>query len=162
MEFFLIYLFVMSSKIAAMLMFVGKFLLIPSLVLLGITTLFCLIYSLDYDFEDAWNSTISKHIKRLSKICIPIGLTLVVMSNLIPTEKQLAIIIGSGVTYNILTSEPAQRIGGKALELLQKKIDKALEEEDTDGSQTEEEKESNGQTKAPQSGSQESTQGTST
>lgn len=142
-----------------MLMLVGKFLLIPSLGLLGIATIFCLMFSLDWDFEEMWNSEVMTFIKKLAKWCIPIGLSLIVFSKLIPNEKQLAIIVGSGVAYNVLTSEPAQRIGGKALELLQKKIDKALEDEDNDGSQTKEEKEVE---QAPQSGSQESAQGTST
>lgn len=159
MEFFLIYLFVMSSEIAAMMMILGKVLLIPTAIALVVSTVICVVSGIEGVFEEMWNSEVMTFIKRLAKWCIPIGLSLIVFSKLIPNEKQLAIIVGSGVAYNVLTSEPAQRIGGKALELLQKKIDKALEDEDNDGSQTKEEKEVE---QAPQSGSQESAQGTST
>ena len=159
MEFFLIYLFVMSGKIASMLLCLGKTMLIPCLILMAVVTFISVINGLDSDFDDAWNHPVSVFIKRFAKWLVPIGLFFIIVANLIPNEKQLAIIVGSGVAYNVLTSEPAQRIGGKALELLQKKIDKALEDEDNDGSQTKEEKEIE---QAPQSGSQESAQGAST
>ena len=154
MEFFLIYLFVMSSEIAAMLLTLGKVLLIPTAITLVVSTVVCVIAGIEGEFEEMWDSDIVNFIKRLAKWCIPIGLSLIVFSKLIPNEKQLAIIVGSGVAYNVLTSEPAQRIGGKALELLQKKIDDALEEGDNDGSQTKEEEEIE---QAPKPGGQEFT-----
>ena len=141
MEFFLIYLFVMSSKIAAMFAFFGSLLFIPTAILLGLTLMFSVLYAIDCNFQDAWESHGANFVKRLAKWCMPIGLVFMMISHLIPSEKQLAIIIGSGVTYNVLTSEPAKQIGGKALELLQKKIDKALKEEDTNVIQGQEEKE---------------------
>ena len=159
MEFFLIYLFVMSSEIAAMMLTLGKVLLIPTAIALVVSTFICVISGIEGVFEEMWNSEVMTFIKRLSKWCIPIGLSLIIFSKLIPNEKQLAIIVGSGVAYNVLTSEPAQRIGGKALELLQKKIDRALAEEDNDGSQSKEEEENE---QAPKSGGQESAQGAST
>lgn len=158
MEFFLIYLFVMSSEIAAMMLTLGKVLLIPTTIALVVSTVICVISGIEGIFEEMWNNDVMTFIKRLAKWCIPIGLSLIVFSKLIPNEKQLAIIVGSGVAYNVLTSEPAQRIGGKALELLQKKIDKALEEEDNDGSQSKEETKS----ESTKSSGQESAQGTST
>lgn len=153
MEFFLIYLFVMASEIAAMMLTLGKVLLIPATITMVVSTVICVLAGTEGYFEEMWDSEVMTFIKRLAKWCIPIGLSLIVFSKLIPNEKQLAIIVGSGVAYNVLTSEPAQRIGGKALELLQKKIDKALEDEDNNGSQTKEEKESE---QATQSGGQES------
>ena len=143
MEFFLIYLFVMSSKIAAMFAFFGKLLFIPTTIALVVTLFVCMICSIDYGcgFKDCWEGEGATFVKRLAKWCMPIGLVFMMMSHLIPSEKQLAIIVGSGVTYNVLTSEPAKQIGGKALQLLQKKIDKALKEEDNDGNQGQEEEE---------------------
>lgn len=130
MEFFLIYLFVMSSKIAAMFALFGKLLFIPTTIMLGCTLCICGISSIDYGygFKHYWEGEGATFVKRLAKWCMPIGLVFIMMSNLIPSEKHLAIIIGSGVTYNVLTSEPAKQIGGKALELLQKKIEDALKE----------------------------------
>ena len=141
MEFFLIYLFVMSSKIAGMFALFGKLLFIPTAVLLGCTLLFSALFAIDYGFKDAWESEGATFVKRMAKWCMPIGLVFMMISHLIPSEKQLAIIIGSGVTYNVLTSEPAKQIGGKALQLLQKKIDAALKEEDNNGYKGQEEKE---------------------
>ena len=40
----------------------------------------------------------------------------------------MAIIIGGGITYEALTSDKGKEIGGKAVDLLLKKIDDALEE----------------------------------
>jgi hypothetical protein len=134
MEFFLIYLFVMSSKIAAMFAFFGKLLFIPTTIMLGCTLFICGICSIDYGrgFKHYWEGEGATFVKRLAKWCMPIGLVFMMMSHLIPSEKQLAIIVGSGVTYNVLTSEPAKQIGGKALQLLQKKIDAALKETETE------------------------------
>lgn len=50
---------------------------------------------------------------------------------LLPTERDLAIIIGGGVTYEALNSDKGKEIGGKAMDLLLKKIDEALEEPKT-------------------------------
>lgn len=50
---------------------------------------------------------------------------------LLPTERDLAIIIGGGAAYEALNSDKGREIGGKAVDLLLKKIDEALEEPKT-------------------------------
>lgn len=52
------------------------------------------------------------------------------IGTLLPTERDLAIIIGGGITYEALNSDKGKEIGGKAVDLLLKKIDDALEEPD--------------------------------
>lgn len=126
MEFFLIYLFVMVEKIAAMFAIGWAIFWVPALALIAVIVI-SVIYGIDYDFDDAWNHEISKFIKKIAKIFMPIGFVLGTIGHLMPNQEQLAIIVGSGVTYHVLTSEPAQRIGGKALQLLEEKIEKTLE-----------------------------------
>ncbi|MNZ73021.1 hypothetical protein D3C78_914200 [compost metagenome] len=57
------------------------------------------------------------------------------------------------MTYNVVTSETGKRLGGKAVELLEKKIDNALKDSDNG----EEKKEGK---QGSQSGSQESAKST--
>ena len=56
---------------------------------------------------------------------------------LLPTERDLAIIIGGGVTYEALNSDKGREVGGKAVDLLLKKIEEALEEPKTNNELTE-------------------------
>jgi hypothetical protein len=130
MEFFLIYLFVMAETLAASMMSAGGAMIWTPVVALGVSALICLLVSVETGdtFEDVWGSKLPRIIGKVSKFSIPVGILFVSIATLIPTQQQLAIIVGSGVTYNVLTSEPAKQIGGKALELLNKKIDEALEE----------------------------------
>lgn len=82
------------------------------------------------DSEQTWSEVLENQVPakalKIGKWLLGIGLVFSVLAHLIPDQKQLAIIVGSGVTYNVLTSEPAKRIGGKSLELLEQQIDKAL------------------------------------
>lgn len=63
---------------------------------------------------------------------------------LIPSQKSMAIIVGSTGAYMALTSNPAKKLGNKAFLLLEKKIDDALKSEDN-GGQAEEKEESKGE-----------------
>ena len=53
------------------------------------------------------------------------------IGTLLPTERDLAIIIGGGITYKALNSDKGREVGGKAVDLLLKKIDEALEDPKT-------------------------------
>ena len=70
------------------------------------------------------------------------------IGHFLPLQKELAILVGSGVTYNVLTSDPAKALGNKALIFLNKKIDSALESEDNTENVEEKEKESENSTKS--------------
>lgn len=133
MEFFLIYLFVMVERIGSMLMFGwGAFWI--GILLLAATAFTCMMTASEYserrDFSTIWKDSTATLFKRISKYLIPIGFIVGTLGFLTPTQKDLAIIVGSGVTYNVLTSEPAKRIGSKAVELLEQKIEDALKKEE--------------------------------
>lgn len=140
MEFFLIYLFVMAESLGGFLLMLGGhmfWLSVFSIPVLAIGCSFAAMESYINDFTDFWNMSFPVKTRKLAKICAPVGIVFVCIANLIPTQQQLAIIVGSGVTYNVLTSEPAKQLGGKALELLNKKIDEALEGESGKGKKEE-------------------------
>ena len=135
MEFFLIYLFVMIEQFAAAfsvgwgIFWISSFL---TFCLIGITAGRASDYLESRNFEQIWKDDyFTRMMKRFLKPLIFVGFVMGTIGHFMPTQKQLAIIVGSGVTYNVLTSEPAKQIGGKALELLQKKIDAALKETET-------------------------------
>ena len=46
-----------------------------------------------------------------------------VLHTLIPTQKNLAILIGTGTVYEVVTSEDGRRIGGKVIQMLEEKLD---------------------------------------
>lgn len=131
MEFFLIYLFVMAETLGGFLLMLGGHMFWLSILTIPALAIGCAIAATESrinHFSDFWVMSFPVKTRKLAKVCAPIGIIFVCIANLIPTQQQLAIIVGSGVTYNVLTSEPAKQIGGKALELLNKKIDEALEE----------------------------------
>lgn len=128
MEFFVIYLFVMIEKITALL---DKGYALAGIGAIGIALVMFFAGMSSQDnpgktFSDQLATPLGKRGMRVGKAALIIGLLLGVLSEVIPDQKQLAIIVGTGVTYNVVTSEPAKRIGGKALELFEQQIDKAL------------------------------------
>lgn len=62
-----------------------------------------------------------------------------IISPMIPDQKNMAMIVAGSATYHAVTSEPAQRIGGKALDLLDKKLDEAMGEVHNGGNKGKEE-----------------------
>lgn len=132
MEWFLIYLFVMIEQIGSLLMFgwlafwFGILLLIFS----------CIVSAVKADnwswepktnFKEQWETHgFVKICKNTAKILIPIGFFVGTLGFLTPSQKDAAIIVGSGITYQAVTSEAGKRIGGKAVDLLEQKIDQAL------------------------------------
>lgn len=56
-------------------------------------------------------------------------ITCLVVCTLIPSKKDIALIIAGGTVYNVVTSDTAKQIGGKDIELLNKKLDEYLNED---------------------------------
>lgn len=129
MEWFIIYLFVCIEKFATALAAGWWMFWVPG-VALGFLIVFAIFMGIDghEDFEDIWEHRVSKFIKSICKWLMPIGFVLGTIGHFLPTQKELAIIVGSGVTYNVITSETGKRLGGKAVELLERKIDEALKD----------------------------------
>lgn len=50
------------------------------------------------------------------------------LSSLIPSKQDMAIIAAGGVTYNLVTSDGAKQIGNKSVELLNKKLEQMMED----------------------------------
>ena len=127
MEFVLLYLFISIEKIAAFLA-IGGTLFKWSFITYLFTCVLSFAMSKDKEDLQAWNVKLKKH-RTLAVAGVIIGGLLFTTSSLLPTKKELAIIIGGGVTYQMVTSDTAKEIGGKAVELLKKQIDDALKDE---------------------------------
>jgi hypothetical protein len=128
----LIYLFVMIEKVGSLLMFgwlafwIGVLLLILSAIVSAMKA-DTWSWEPDTTFKEQWETHgFVKICKKVSKWLTPIGLIVGTLGFLTPSQKDAAIIVGSSLTYNVLTSETGKRIGGKAVDLLEKKIDEAL------------------------------------
>jgi len=127
MEWFVIYVFVMVEKLAALLA-LGWGAFWGGALLFGI-----ILFAASFSAIDTKRTTAEqmkqpgfKTFATLSKWSMIVGLVLGCLTYLVPSQKDLAIIVGSGVTYKAVTSETGQRIGGKAIDFLEKKLDDAL------------------------------------
>lgn len=127
MEFFVLWAFVSIEKIAAFLA-IGGSLFKWSLVAYTFTYLLAFVLSKGKEDMQSYNVKMGKH-RKLAVTGVIIGALLFTTSALLPTKKELAVIVGGGITYNVLTSDSAKEIGGKAVELLKKQIDDALKDE---------------------------------
>jgi hypothetical protein len=128
MEFFLIYLMVMCEAISGVLDDMG-FMIFIGFLLLAIPTLIAAFNSTDLeDFQEGMENPVIKKARKWGIVFVVVGVVLVGASKLIPDQKNLAIIVGAGVTYQAVTSETGKRIGGKAVDLLEQKISEALDE----------------------------------
>lgn len=127
MEWFVIYVFVMIEKLAALLA-LGWAAFWAGAILLGICLFAASMSAIDARVTTAEQMKAPGFcsIAKLAKWAMVIGLILGVSTYLIPSQKDLAIIVGSGVTYKAVTSETGQRLGGKAIDFLEKKLDDAL------------------------------------
>lgn len=83
-------------------------------------------------------------LRRMVKIGAVVALCGHLVAALIPSQKSMAIIVGSTGAYMALTSDPAKKLGNKAFQLLEKRIDDALKSEYNCG-QAEEKEESKGE-----------------
>lgn len=127
MEFVLLYLFISIEKIAAFLA-IGGTLFKSSFISYLFTYLLSFVMSKDKEDLQAWNVKLKKH-RALAVAGVIIGGLLFTTSSLLPTKKELAIIVGGGMVYQIVTSDTAKEVGGKAVELLKKQIDDALKDD---------------------------------
>lgn len=128
MEFFLLYLLTSVGSIAALLKIGGVFFIIASIFLvIGVIVSF--ITAMEYD------ATVEEHLNKFKGIFGKPIKTILILSaisyslgSMLPTERNMAIIVGGGVAYQAATSETGKEIGGKAVELLMKKVDELLAE----------------------------------
>lgn len=127
MEFFILWVFVSIEKIAAFLA-IGGTLFKWSLIAYVFTYILSFVLSKDKEDMQTYNTKMSKH-RKLAVTGVIIGALLFTTSALLPTKKELAVIVGGGMTYQLLTSDTAKEVGGKAVELLKKQIDDALKDE---------------------------------
>lgn len=69
---------------------------------------------------------IPKGVKWLVTLCLISSL----LASVIPSKKEMAMIAAGGITYNVVTSDAAKEVGSKSLQLLNKKIDELLVEDE--------------------------------
>lgn len=141
MEWFLIWLFICIENVGRFLS-LGWFLFWIGIVLTGIAILAAAgkagEYDSDGDFGYYWNGyKFCTMLKPVAKKLVIFGFIVGALGMLLPSSKQMALIVGTGVTYQAVTSETGQRIGGKVSKLLEQKIDEAL----NSGEEKEEQKE---------------------
>lgn len=141
LTWFLIYLFVMIESITALFSgYVGM--ISGGVAIYAIMAILSAIaaheascyhnYTKEQESFSWWwdnHKTIGKF-KKLGKWLLSLGIVFMILTHLIPSQKNLAIIVGSGVTYELITSDTGKRIGGKAIELLEKKVDEALKSDE--------------------------------
>lgn len=128
MEWILIYLFVQIEKIAVLLA-VGSSVFWWSSISAVLTYAVSFVLSKDKESLEEWIGK-TKKFRRWSSFIAFIGVLMFVTSALLPSKKDLAIIVAAGTAYNVITSPQAKEIGGKALDLLKKQMDDALKDSD--------------------------------
>jgi len=74
------------------------------------------------------DSTKAMH-KLLVKTCLISSITLTIINTALPNQKGVAMIIGGTAAYSAIQSPEAKEIGGKALLLLNQKLDESLKVE---------------------------------
>lgn len=128
MTYFMLYLLTSVGKISALLKIGGVFFWIAV-----IASAFIVFICVVLPTETEW--TLAELKDEATKIFYkPIRFVLIAgalsysIGALLPTEREMAIIIGGGITYEALNSDKGKEIGGKAVDLLLKKIDEALED----------------------------------
>lgn len=127
MEFFIIYLFVSIEKIASLLHTLGAWSLIGAFLLLVIAFFSALVVVENgASGPEHFNKFVRNH-KKLLKISFFFGVITMSISAIMPSREETAMIIGGGVTYNILTSAQAKEVGGKSLELLNLKLQEMID-----------------------------------
>lgn len=130
MEWFLIYLFVMVERIGTFFMFGW----IPFWIGVAILVISILISAAcagdsNSTFEQIWKGhAFIKLMRRFTYFLIPVGLVIGTLGFIMPSQKDMAIIVGAGITYEAVTSDTGKRLGGKAVELLEAKINSALKD----------------------------------
>lgn len=132
MEFFTLYIFMSIEKIAAFLMLGGSMFGFGLGVFI-LSYVIPLFLTESKTKEGVTTNNFSELLVKFKKmrkwgvILLIVGSVFYTISSLLPTKKELAVIVGGGLTYQMLTSEAATKMGSSAVQLLQKQIDEALE-----------------------------------
>lgn len=163
-----IYMLVMSESIAAMLSTFAVGFTVVTAITFAVAAILCLVGCAEGHYDDLfgddehdpgfWNKAFGKTLIKWWKRCLYAAITFHALAPLIPDQKNMAMIVAGSATYMAVTSEPAQRIGGKALDLLEKKIDEAIGDVDNGEEEEAEDEESS----KAESGSKEPVQGQQT
>lgn len=117
MELFIIYLLLTLPKVGG--------LFIALAILSGLVTLIAFAATIDdiADKTDLGQRAI-KFTKRTLCVCVISA----IIAELTPTKEDAIILAASAGIITIMKSEPAQQLGDKTLQLLNKKLDEALAE----------------------------------
>lgn len=135
MSYFLLYLFTMVEKIAAFLAIGGSIFFWSTFAALA-TYGVAFVLSKDKESLNAWVKD-TKPYRRTATILATCGALMFTTSALMPTKRDLAIIVVGGATYNVLTSDKAKEMGGQAIKLLQQQMEEALNDKDVQSTITE-------------------------
>lgn len=128
MTYFMLYLLTSVGKISELLMLGGVFFWI-AVVASAFIVFICMVIASETNdtFKELLDKAKEIFYKPMRFVVIAGALSYTI-GTLLPTERDLAIIIGGGITYEALNSDKGKEIGGKAVDLLLKKIDEALED----------------------------------
>jgi len=141
MSFIIVWLFLSIEKIAAIFTAPLSILLGPAVLLpfmfINIAMALAFLFSTGSYSGEEEHEKVKNFIKKFYKflfnkktlwlVFIPIFF-LGFVGKMLPTKKELAIILAAGGAYELLSSDPAKQIGGNALELINQEIDKVLQE----------------------------------
>lgn len=118
MEWLLLWLFMVSPKIASGLVWLGT---VAVVIWVG-HFFFNFINSIEGGGEfSSWKSM---------RKTVVFGVICLSLAAVIPSKKDIALIVAGGVSYNVITSDAAKEIGGKTLKILNENIDSYMKEAD--------------------------------
>lgn len=113
MEWLLLWLFMVSPKIALVLNWLGFAMLT--------------LWAGHFFINAMENVGVDKAWKSLKKTLV-FGLICIGLAAVIPSKKDIALIVAGGVSYNVITSDAAKEIGGKTLKILNENLDGYINE----------------------------------
>lgn len=123
-EFIIIWLLVVVENISGMLISAGSWFTLLLFTLIAIVVAPNVLAS---NAEKAGDIRVNLKTTRRWLVVLTVGALLCnTAGSLLPTKKELAIIIGAGTTYKVLTSDEAKAVGGKSIELINKKLDEMI------------------------------------
>lgn len=141
MSFFLVWLFLSVEKVAFVFMLpisaiFGPVIGVP-FIIANVAMVIAFLATLDESFRASTHEKVVEFIKKFYRtvfnkktiwlVFVPV-FTMGFIGKMLPSQKELAIILAAGGAYEIMTSDPAKKIGGKALIILEQEIDKVLQE----------------------------------
>lgn len=137
MTYFTLYLLTSVGKVAALLQAGGSLFFFMTVLGMGVMIFWVIMLLVDTDLTiEEIKVRVGAILYKPLRFAMIAGVLSYSIGTLLPTERDLAIIIGGGATYEALNSDRGKEIGGKAVDLLLKKINAALEEPATDNEST--------------------------